>query len=371
MSASKKENLLTAIRGEVPEVVPVAPNLHWRFTHKLFGRHHWKDTIAAHRFIGSTWFRGPISIGPHSDYDLRWNMELRVIEENGTEKKYERIIRTSKGTLTGKHTIGFDPNDPTLGFEYEYFVKNLEDWRIVIAYWEDELAEAGLPSHADIDAASKIMGDDGVASVIINSAYARGSLMRGMEGFLVDLIDAPDLMREVLDLAFELRKQEIHSFLESKAEVMVYDICWATGSHMSPAMFRKWLLREMEEAADMVRKGGKHFGFYTLGRIREHLPAIVGCRPHFVETFEQNEGDITLAEAKERYGKQICLMGNFDPLVLQDGTLEDARREARRCLDEGMKDGGYVMVTGDEVPPTAKVDNLKAMVEIAEEHGRY
>lgn len=371
MALSKKENLLAAIRGETPEVVPVAPNLHWRFAHKLFGKYHWQDTIAAHRFIGSTWFRGPISIGPNSDYDARWNMDCRVIEENGTEKKYERVIRTPKGTLTGKHAIGFDANDPTLGFQSEYFVKSLEDWKIVIAYWEDELANGGMPSHADIDAASEIMGDEGVPSVIINSAYARGCLMRGMEGFLMDLIDAPDLMREVLDLAFELRKKDIASFLESKGEVMVYDICWATGSHMGPDMFRTWLSREMEEAADLVRTGGKYFGFYTLGRIREHLPAIVASRPHFVETFEQNEGDITLGEAKKKYGKQLCLMGNFDPLILQDGTLEEARTEAKRCLDEGMKDGGYVMVTGDEVPPTAKVDNLKAMVEIAAQYGRY
>jgi len=29
------------------------------------------------------------------------------------------------------------------------------------------------------------------------------------------------------------------------------------------------------------------------------------------------------------------------------------------------------MTTGDEVPPTTKFDNLKAMVEVAEEYGRY
>ena len=82
-------------------------------------------------------------------------------------------------------------------------------------------------------------------------------------------------------------------------------------------------------------------------------------------------GDITLAEARERVGDKICLNGNLDPLVLQDGSLEDARREAERCLDEGMAGGGYVTTTGDEVPPTTKLDNLKAMVEMAEEYGRY
>jgi len=64
-------------------------------------------------------------------------------------------------------------------------------------------------------------------------------------------------------------------------------------------------------------------------------------------------------------------MGNFDCVILARGTVEDARAEARRCLREGMEDGGYVMVTGDEVPADARWGNLKAMVEVAAEDGRY
>ena len=99
-----------------------------------------------------------MSIGPHSDHDVRWGMEMRLLAEQGTRRDYERIIRTPQGTLTARHSLGFDPKDPTLGFETEYFVKSLDDWRIVIAYWEAELNEAGLPSHEDIDEAAAAGG---------------------------------------------------------------------------------------------------------------------------------------------------------------------------------------------------------------------
>jgi len=36
-----------------------------------------------------------------------------------------------------------------------------------------------------------------------------------------------------------------------------------------------------------------------------------------------------------------------------------------------MEGGGYVLATADEVPADAKMDNLKAMVETVEKHGRY
>lgn len=141
---------------------------------------------------------------------------------------------------------------------------------------------------------------------------------------------------------------------------------------MGPKNFERWALPDVVRAMERVKQApGKIMGLYTLGRIGKLLPMLVDAGVHFVETFEPNEGDITLAEAKKQYGDRLCLMGNFDCLVLAFGTMEEARDEARRCLREAMDGGGYVMVTADEVPADAKLDNLKAMVETVERYGRY
>lgn len=370
---TKRERLLAAIRGGVPDVVPVSPNIHWRFAHKLLGRYHWKDILEVHRQVGSIFsWRPPISIGPASDYDPRWGMETRLVNKNGTERTYERIIRNRKGELKAVHSIGFDANDPTLGFTRKYFVTDSSQWDIAEQYWLDELEQAGLPPHAELDEARDLLDGEGVAGTINNSTFARMCLMRGMEGVLLDLVDRPDRMRALMDLCYQYREREVRSFLESKGDVYTYDICWATGSGMSPAMFKEWVFPDLYRICNLFRGvRDKHIGFYTLGRIRGVLDLLVEAGPHFIATFEQNEGDITLGEAKRKIGGKVCLIGNFDPLVLQDGSLEDARREAWRCLDEGMAGGRYVMGTGDEVPSTTKLDNLKAMVEVAEKHGRY
>lgn len=373
MAMTKRERLLTAIRGGVPDVVPVSATIHWRFAQKLLGRCHWKDIIEVHDLVDAIFgWRPPISIGPNSDYDPRWGQEMRLIAEEGTERTYERIIRTAKGSLTAIHSIGFDSSDPVLGFTRKYFVTEPEQWDIVEAYWLDELEQTTLPEHEELDEARELLGDNGVAGTINNSTFSRLCLMRGMEGTLLDLLDMPERMRALMDVAHQYREREIRSFLESKGDVYTYDICWATGAGMSPQMFREWVLPDLVKVCDLVRDvPGRYLGFYTLGRIRDLLDMLVDAGPDFIATFEQNEGDLTLGEAKKRVGDRVCLIGNFDPLVLQDGTLEDARREARRCLEEGMEGGGYVMSTGDEVPPTTKLDNLKAMAEVAEECGRY
>jgi len=82
-------------------------------------------------------------------------------------------------------------------------------------------------------------------------------------------------------------------------------------------------------------------------------------------------GDCDLAEVKRTYGDRICVMGNYNPVVLVRGTPEEARAEARRCLDAAVAGGGYVVSTSDEVPADAKLDNMEAVVEYVGEHGRY
>jgi len=196
--------------------------------------------------------------------------------------------------------------------------------------------------------------------------------VRGMQETMMDLYDCPDVLRSMLEIRRQILEKELEAVVQSPAEVFYMDICWATGAGLGPQIFEEWALPDVVMAAEAISSlPGKYFGLYTLGRIRQLVPMWVDAGVDFVETFEPNEGDISLADAKQLYGDRICLMGNFDCLVLSFGTVEEARQETRRCLDEGMEGGGYVMATADEVPADCKMDNLKAMVETVEEYGRY
>jgi len=190
-----------------------------------------------------------------------------------------------------------------------------------------------------------------------------------MQQFLLDLYLRPELVKDLMDTLMLVKKKQIEAFNQCPSEVLYYDACWACD--ISPQHFKKWVYPDLKQAVDLVRAAGKYVGFYFLGKMKSIMPLIMETRPHFVETFETQGGDLTLKEAKRLYGKKVCLMGNFNTVTLALGNVEDAKREALRCLEEGMKGGGYVMVTGDEVPADTKLENLKMMVKVAEEYGRY
>lgn len=361
------------MRREVPDVVPVAPLIHHRFAHKVLGRWDWRAVFEVHQMLGSIHFRGPLSVDVRSSLPEGYGWERREIERTSDGRvTTEWKIYTPKRTMTGKIVSGMIPHDPLCSKTVEYPIKDVEDWLAYLELRQLWLENAKEPVYDTVAEAVQVMGEDGVASVGLSSAWAVLASHRGMQQFLTDLYDYPDLISEILEVERQIMEKYVEAFLASPSEVAWLDICWATGAYMGAKNFERWVLPDVVRAMDKVRNvPGKYLGLYTLGKVRALLPMLVDAGVHFIETFEPNEGDITLAEAKQLYGDRICIMGNFDCVILAFGTVEDARRETRRCLREGMEGGGYVLVTADEVPADAKWDNLKAMVETVEEEGRY
>ena len=369
---TRKEAFLTALRLETPDVVPVAPLIHCRYANEILGRTDWQAVFEVHQMLGSTHFRGPIGVGYGAKGQSPWRSETRVLKEDGPHRVEETIISGPGGSMTAVDTRGMIPHDPICHKRTEYPIKGPDGWRMFKAMQEDWLSRATEPSFGTAAEAFRLMGEEGVPSVGIGGVYGVLGAWRGMQELLYDLHDTPELIHEVMEVQLACVDKYVDSFLACPCEVGWLDICWATGSHMSPAMFEEFVLPEMELVCGKVRQvPGKFVGLYTLGRIRSLLPIMMTAGPHFIETFEPNEGDISLGEAKRLYGRDTCVMGNFDSILLAMGTIEDARREALRCLDEAKEGGGYIMVSGDEVPADTKWDNLVAWVETVAEHGRY
>jgi Uroporphyrinogen decarboxylase (URO-D) len=370
---TRREAFIAAVRRETPDVVPVAPLIHHRYAHKLLGRSDWRAVFDVHQMIGSCHHRGPIGVGYHSTLPQGWGSETRVIGRAPDGRTTsEWLIRTPQRAMRGLQVTGVIPDDPLVGKTVEYPVKDVDDWKAFLAFQEQTLAGIGEPWFGQAEEAMKAMGEDGVASVGLGPAYTSLASVRGMQEFVVDLIDYPDLMRELFAVSRTIQNKQVESFLASPAEVSWLDICWATGSDIGPKRFEEWALPDVVAAMELVRRvPGKYMGLYTLGKLRALLPMLVDTGVDFIETLEPNQGDIGLAEAKKLYGDRTCLMGNFDCVVLAYGTVEDARKEALRCLHEGMEGGGYVMVTADEVPADARLENLKAMVDTVHKKGRY
>ena len=364
-----RERLLAALALGEPDCAPVTWELVGRFAQALTGRSDWRAMVDAHREIGSAVFNLQ-GVGPHLNSRLPAGYEScgeRHAQPDGSFR-HVRTLSTPKGALEERRLSNFVPHDPLLGKTVEYMVKDRRDYDVL----EDFIlrsAEAAEPDASQSIEAREYVGEDGLVGFWMGDPLYHVSHSRRDTEFIMDLVEDPARMGRLFEAAEVHSERCVEAFNASAADVLVYDVCWGSTSLLNPQMIQEFILPPARRLAERV-SSDKIWGFFTTGKIRAALPWLADCGPAFIQHFDVL-GDCDLAEVKHTFGRRVCIVGNYSPVVLARGSLDDARGEARRCLDAAMAGGGYIMSTSDEVPADAKPDNMKAVVEYVEEHGRY
>jgi uroporphyrinogen decarboxylase len=71
----------------------------------------------------------------------------------------------------------------------------------------------------------------------------------------------------------------------------------------------------------------------------------------------------SLADARRILPKKIGIQGNLNPALLAEATPEKVISETKRLLAKMRGRNGYIFNLGHGVPPTAKLENIAALVE--------
>lgn len=71
---------------------------------------------------------------------------------------------------------------------------------------------------------------------------------------------------------------------------------------------------------------------------------------------------VPIAEGRRRIGDRFAVQGNLDPYVLT-APMEVIREHARRILDEGMREPGFIFNLGHGLFPEASIDKLRLLTE--------
>jgi uroporphyrinogen decarboxylase len=141
------------------------------------------------------------------------------------------------------------------------------------------------------------------------------------------------------------------------------------GGHLRPAEFQEASGRWMK---DIIQNLTPHTTHLTPGTSHLTPPVIVfsfGTHHNWrdlVATGAQVLGidwQFSLGEARKLLPDHVALQGNLAPALLSDATADAVAREAARLLVEMRGRPGYIFNLGHGVPPSAKLENITALVE--------
>lgn len=394
---TSKERLMAVLRHEIPDRVPVCAYdmSGWHFDPRDAKRNA-TDTQDLNdyvrRQISYTYLTGwwneepsyaPLMAFMREKADCTYMTDVPMQNAYVARNTHMEQWREGKSTFTritlvtpkGDLTQLFRVDDGIYtAWEVEHRVK---DERDIEKYLSIPYEPVG-PDVSHVHAQEKFLGDHGIMLIDVPDPVVEVFGLFSMEEFLPFAYTEEELMKKLLDKAFE----EQYYFLETvlkKGVGPLYrfygpEVC--TPPYLPNEAFEKYVVHYDRRLIRLIHDYGQYARIHSHGRIRSVLPYMLEMEADATDPVEAPpDGDCTLAEAKTICGKRLSLWGNVQLKDLETLEPEEMRAKMARLMEEGKPGGNFVVLptaTPLNVPLSPRTEqNFRIMVDMALEWGKY
>lgn len=376
MVMTPRERMVCAVGHKIPDRVPVCPDISnmipCRLTGKPFQQIYvendpplsqaYLDAVKYYGIDGWFWYASPHFINPDISVTSKW------LDKSDERWVQESIVHTPKGDLQGV-TIYQSDNPPSPVVK---LIKNpLEDLPKLYETWKfSEVDFSGF------EAQQEAIGEAGIIGTMLNSpGFHMWETMfeGGVQAVSFLMMDEPELLEELYQHHYQRVMAELPYHLACKPDMI---LTGGSGSvtMSSPTLWRQYGLPAIKEITRQAKEADILTMIHSCGKARYMVEAC--ATETDLDCFNPLEippmGDCVLAELKEKFGDKLCLMGNLHTTeVMLRGTVAEVKDAARQAIEDGAKGGNFILSTGDQCGRDTPDENIFALLEVAEEYGRY
>jgi len=367
---TSRERLLAAVRGEMPDRVPVS-------CYELNAYHpeHFENREPSYaRLMAAIAELGDEMLMTHTG-GLP-NAAERIETQRWTDEQGSQFTRqawhTPKGALT--RLLRDDPGLHTT-WQIEHWCKDGEDLERVLSV----PFEAGQVDRGFLLRQQEELGQKGVLLISIADPLCHAAELFSMADYTVFAFSEPERFRYLLDVLFEQIRVELRQTLATGIRDCVFRVVgaeYAAPPYLPPGLFEKYVVPYDREMNRAIRESGNWPRLHCHGKIRNVLDLIAATEPAGLDPCEPpNQGDIELDEIKRRIGGRVCLMGNVELRDLEGCTPPQVRQIVKRRMEQGKAGGRYVLMPTAapiNVPLSPRTEaNYLAYLEAGREYGGY
>jgi uroporphyrinogen-III decarboxylase len=199
-----------------------------------------------------------------------------------------------------------------------------------------------------------------------NGPFTNAAYLMGTTQAFVAILERPDFVRELLHIIAEKTIAWL-DFCWQEEKLPTRDLAWTDdlAAYLSAETWQDVLLPYNQRLRD-------HFDWASL-HMCGHTAHLLDMFTHQLRINEyQGFGwEVSLDKVAATMGGRVVLLGNISPLLIANGTPEEVKQATRRVIDKLAPCRGLIIQDGNNIAPGSPVANINAMLEAAEEYGRY
>jgi hypothetical protein len=289
----------------------------------------------------------PGHLEPRRIVSEQWKITTESIpDERYATVRYSFI--TPKKTLT---TV-LQSNEHT-SWVCERLIKEKSDIEIIADYAVKPTCDV-----PEVNRQAEAFGERGIVRGFVNSFDVYGqpgcwqdaSVLFGIEDLIMATFEDPGWVRLFLSILQDRKRTFIRSLQGARYDVIELGGGDASSTVISPEILDEFVAPYDAPLIDLAHSVGQRVVYHTCGGMMPFLERLAAMKPDAMETFtpEGMGGDTILAEAKQRIGDRVCMIGGFDQFhFFTNCTPEETRKEVRRCFEEAGEGGGYILCPSD------------------------
>lgn len=184
---------------------------------------------------------------------------------------------------------------------------------------------------------------------------------RSMREFILDLHRRPDEVQAAMDAAMPFLKEQMRQLIRGFNLMGLWIGGWRSASEfLSPRLWERFVFPYYKEMIDVALEEGAipvlHFDSSWTRDLERFKELPKG------KVVLSLDGKTDIFKAKELLGGHMCIMGDVPARMLSLGTPQEVTEYSKRLIREVGPDG-FILAQGCDIPPDAKYENVKAMVE--------
>jgi len=390
---TSRERLLTALKGGMPDHVPVAPNItRWVrgnrgcccLRHMLAAAEEFEFDpllqlfVYTYNNISNNYIYSPgggqnFSVdGMYGDLKVV-DVEVRV--ENRTDYVwYHRTFKTPAGILTdiiqwARPDMGY--GDGPNPHRVEPLVKSEEDLKAFSFLFPDPRRDLV----ADIPLIKKECGDRALLAACDCLHFgAWGTEALGPENMLIASVAEPELLKSVCRIVNDAHLKNLKAYLENGIEFVCdswFQCSPSTG--WSPTTYKNIFLPLVKEAVALTHHYNAIYAYQDDGKMKDIIPLVVEAGADVLSGLQPPDvGDVNLADVKKQYGSKVALIGGLDPCYTFDrGNVKTVRDCVKQAIKDAGGDGGFVIGTAEAIAPSVSSELLRELSNSVRKYGKY